>query len=201
MDEFEVTTLKKQVKIDILKELREMSFPNIVKIRATEMFDKYYSSKTHRGQKRLTLILGCVYDSFREYNIVHDIHDLAKKIGLQDKLVGSSIKFLRISQASAKEVPSTITRYLTPLDIIPEIMETHGFLVNIDDVKLLYNRLLQNSNMLQSSKPQSVAYALVYYYLTVIGGNEIDLEVFCKGNSPCLMTVKKLVDEIIFIER
>lgn len=186
-------------KIEILRELRDKPFPEVVKISATSKFQDFYSDKTHRGQKRLSLILGCVYDSFREFNEIKDIYDLAKQLGLSEKLVGSAIKNFRISQSTKNSLSNTTTRYLGPLDIVPGILEKMGYLGNCPDLKLVYERIQGKSDILHRSKPQSVAHALVYYYLTT-SGQSVDIEKFCQGNGPCVMTVKKIVDEISLLE-
>ena len=77
------------VKDEILRELKDKDLPEIIKIKATDLFNKFFYEKTHRGQKRLTLILGCIFEAYRECNEIENVYELAKIIGLSEKHVGS----------------------------------------------------------------------------------------------------------------
>lgn len=201
---------KNDDKEEILRELKDKAIPEIIKQKATEMFYEYYSDKTRRGNKRLSRILGCIFEAYRECDQVKNIYELARLINLPEKYVGSSLKELRIkqvtvSQKDGKPLPQTIRRYATPLDGIPEIFDSIGILGDISFIEQLYDRVRHRSDTLHRSKPESVAYALVCYYLTQSSDSKIDLSKIFKifqarDKAPCLMTIKKLVEEISLLE-
>ena len=146
----------------IKKELEKLGFPPDI----CELSDKLYMTVTKgeikRSELRKGIMFSVVYESYRMKNKPKTPEELQEIFGLDSKSISQGLTYYRV------RCPKEIFQHddISPKHYIPAIMEKFKTTrEHIDKVMLLYDRIKGVASILNRSKPQSTAKALVFYYL------------------------------------
>lgn len=149
----------------LLPELQKYDFPDEIKNKADEIFQKMDTS-IRRGHIRDYLIFYCIYNAYHELQIHKDPKQIALSVGIDLGEITKALSKFSESQ-EMYQAPMVIT---TPLDLIPEYCR----MVNLSDDTIenvieLAKEILEKDPELMEGYPQKVAAGILRYFLTING--------------------------------
>lgn len=149
----------------LLPELQKYDFPDEIKNKADEIFQKMDTS-IRRGHIRNYLIFYCIYNAYHELRIHKDPKQIALSVGIE---LGEITKALsKFSESQEMYQPPMITT--SPLDLIPDycrmIQLSDDTIVNVLE---LAKEILDKDVELIEGYPQKVAAGILRYFLTING--------------------------------
>lgn len=186
---------RKQDTKTIFKDVEHMKFSERVVSLANKFFMDSTQGKIFRGNSRKAIIFACIFKAYKEIDTPKSSDTLVEVFGITKKCGIRGYKFLNLNSSKTRE-PQTETKYITPINLIEEIMDK--FDASIEQKKKvidIYERIRNKSSTINRSRPQSVAAGLVYYYITMSGRN-INIKEFVGYVNLSDLTVNKIAKEI-----
>ena len=180
-----LTKMFEELKIDI---------PNAIKAQVESKYNKVVGKNTVRGKGRRSIVAACLFYTYREFgeyrtsDYIRNLFFLTKK-NMSDGLSDYYAAF-----------PDARTEHTTPENLIRWIFTLTGVNQNHYRRVVQISRYLENSSrLLERSSPQSVASAIVYFYLCLFPEHKFELGLtknkFAEKALLSDITVTKLVRE------
>jgi transcription initiation factor TFIIIB Brf1 subunit/transcription initiation factor TFIIB len=183
----------------IRKELDLLPLPDEIKDRADRIYAYKVGDNTYRANVRQEVKFSCIFEAYKEAGIIRDPNEIAQMLGIKRK--GMSRGIMRCSslftgKASLSDQPS-----LTAMDLVPEMLARCGIQAeecHLEDMVRIYVYVKDRSELLNRSKPQSIAAALIFYYTsTIVLDRKITKNEIAKHCGISVMTVSKLHSEFV----
>jgi transcription initiation factor TFIIIB Brf1 subunit/transcription initiation factor TFIIB len=184
----EVKTIDNDVvKLDISSDLKS---------RANDLFAITTKGNIFRGVKRKALIYICIVEAAKEISKEVDMYYLLDFFSLQQSRHAISSAFKEFTIATNHLNFNQKPKYITAVDLIPSILKS----VSADDRQIadvlkIHNLIDGASNQLRTSRPQSIAAGVVYYYCEKTG-KRIDISVISNISKVSPLTIKRNASEI-----
>lgn len=186
---------KKQNK-SIRKELDAYDFPDNVKTCADKLYAEKVGNNTYRSNVRKEVIFGCVCEAYEQLKIYKDPQEISKIMGIKNKGMSRGLK--HCSPLCTGKATKTELFMLSPIDLIPKMLENIGIEYDkshIDDISNIYNYVRKRSDLINRSSPQSIASALIFFYLRNKDQKVVKSEV-ARNCGVSAVTISKLDAEI-----
>ena len=179
------------------EELRKANFPSEIVIKADEVFTQMQSG-LKRGVGRKQLMFFCVQTAYNLLNIPEDPAQLAQMCGLTQSEMTKASSICSASKVNYQPPPK---RWL-PQDFLKtyfdKIMDMD--IVNfsdsaLDEIVAICDEIMENGRELYDEKPQTVAAAVIVFYLGLHGcaiEKKRYNEIFARSE----MTVTKLKNKV-----
>ena len=161
--------------------------------KANELYLQVTKGQIYRGESRKAVIFACVYHAYKLSGKCQTPNTLMSIFGLSKK---NSLRGLKIVSVNLPKSSITNTYSLTPVHHIKDILsQFDASEVQQKEVQDLYTSIKNRSSKLNRARPQSVAAALIYYWIII---NEIDISLrqFAKQTDLSELTINKNVREI-----
>lgn len=190
----------------IYKDVENMNFSDRIVSIANKIYFEITKEQIFRGNSRKAIVFACIFHSYKltekpqTHEKLIDVFGLSTKIGLKGikyvNLYTSKNKIDFDGLLDVKPSVSPIT-YITPVNLVEEIMDKfNATKEQKQQVVSIYHKIKNRSSRLNRSRPQSVASALVYYWICENKIN-ISLKQFAKTISLSDLTINKLYIEIV----
>jgi transcription initiation factor TFIIIB Brf1 subunit/transcription initiation factor TFIIB len=181
----------------IRKELDLLVLSEAVKDLADRIYAEKVGTNTYRSNVRQEVKFNCLFEAFKQLGIYKDPCEIAKMLKIKRK--GMSRGILRCSfLCTGKETTQTMA--ITAVHLVPEMLTRNGVEFDsshIEDIARIHDYAKERSELLNRSKPQSIASSLVYFYLRKKDKdrkiNKADLAKNCGVSA---MTISKLDAEL-----
>jgi len=177
----------------IYKDVENMGFSHKIISDANKIYFDVTNGKIFRGNSRKAIVFACIFHAYKisgkpqSHDKLINIFNLTRKTGLK------GLKHVNLYAPKNSPIRTT---YITPINIIQEIMEKFSATkTQINEVIELYNKIKNKSSRLNRSRPQSVASGLVYFWITK-NNKDISLKKFTKIVSLSELTINKILIEI-----
>ena len=151
--------VEKGKETQILPELAKFAYTDDVKLEMSLLYQKATNNKTKRNAPRRAIIYCCVMSVCKDRGLVFDVDDLKLKLDIKDKHINKVMKEI-------ETVIGHSNLQVTMDDLLRSIMRIFDLRDDcLADMSSIYNRCKRASNMFNSSKIETLAYGIVYYYL------------------------------------
>lgn len=172
-----------------VKEIQQLNIPLEVKIRAHEIYQKYFTNKVYRKSCRVAIIFACIYQSYKDMKDVKEPQYVGNLIQASQKEMRKGMKFYYMNNPESSYT-------ITAMDLVSHVLEkSKTFISDQDEIRKVFDYIKERSEMISRSNPYSVACSLVYYIL-LKSGQSFDKEHFCDQVGRCSMTIIKIYKEI-----
>lgn len=194
------THKRKTEQRSIIKDVEGMDFPESIIAKANESYQQVIGDKIYRGAKRKAIIVACIYHAYYDQGEPRTSDEISAKFGIKKKSVKEGF------EKYGDKFPSTNTKYIQPRDLIRRVMiDTKIDFCHLGKIYKLCDFLENKSELLNRSSPQSVAAAIVYFYLCLEPEYKqelgIDKSSFAKANNLSDITILKLGKEILALSQ
>ena len=178
----------------IRKELDALPLPDEIKDRADRIYAYKVGDNTYRSNVRQEVKFSCIFDAYKEAGIVCDPNEIAQLLGIKRK--GMSRGIMRCSSLYTGKANLEEQTPLTALDLIPRMLSRCGVQAedcHLEDMERIYTHVKDRSELLNRSKPQSIAAALIFYYMSnMVLDRKITKNEIAKNCGISVMTLTKL---------
>lgn len=181
-------------------EKNDIVVPRVILETVETKFQEIVGKGATRSQKRVGIIAACLYQTYWEMGEVRTTEYICKLFNIEAKDISCGMqKYYSI-------FPESRTRQVRPIHLVKWIMT----LVGIDQshyraISLLVKYFENTSEVFKRGNPQSVASAIIYFYLCInrnymekLGMNK---KLFAEKAPPSSITITKLVKEAARISR
>lgn len=177
----------------IRKELDILPLAEAVKDRADKIYAEKVGTNTYRSNVRQEVKFNCLFEAFKQLGIYKDPCEIAKMLKIKRK--GMSRGILRCSfLCTGKETTQTMA--ITAVHLVPEMLTRNGVEFDqshLEDIARIHDYAKERSEILNRSKPQSIASSLVYFYLRKKDkDHKINKADVAKNCGVSMMTISKL---------
>lgn len=160
--------LKKPSNVErtIMNDLVSYHLPNDIKQRANEIFLKMHLT-TKKGKGRSNLLFFCVYNAYKELNVVIDPMRLAYTFEVPRNAICKSLTFYSVF-ATGYQPPMV---NWTAIDLIPSYCSEIENINNecVQSMVTFGQRLFDKEPNLYNSPPQKMAAGVIVFYLGLFG--------------------------------
>lgn len=172
---------------NIFKELEKFNLPREVVNKTNNYYFQVVKDQILRASTRKAVIYACVFNAYKDLKQFQIPKELQKKFELNKAEVSIGFKFFNL-----KKPKSMKTFNISPVEYIPIIMSKFKAANHhtINAVRI-YEFVIQRTNLLNASYPQSIAAAICYFYYKYIGLN-ISYERFSNFVGMSEVTISKL---------
>lgn len=155
------------------------------------------SGKKIRNDAKNTFIV--LYNAYLELGIDFKPHDLALKLGLNRKdvnwclKVSSGTSLSKMNVSNDNHYPSIVI--ISPISFIDSICKNNDMTDHCEELKRITKEILDQKDVLYSSRPEYVSYAIVKKYSELYG---IPLKSYSKKNKISDNALKRSINDIEF---
>ena len=174
-------------------DVQNMNVSQSVVSKANELYSICTNGSIYRGSSRKSIIFACIFYAYKMTNKPQSPDSLIKLFGLTRKAGLRGLKIVTVN------IPKTFNLY-EPTDssfnLINDIM--NRFLTTEEQRKQvfdIYNDIKNRSSKLNRARPQSVATAVIYYWI-VKNNIAISLDEFSHSTNLSALTIIKNVKEV-----
>lgn len=182
----------------LAEDLSHTGIPSEVLDKIDELYHKVVNGKVYRGQIRLAIALVLIRNYYMyELNEPIDPDSLTESMGVIKSKINVGKKIYNNFIINNPEYKQK-HRYPTPLELVPNILKKLGkSLDHLQQIKKIYDQI-SKSVYLSSSKPQSLATAIVYYYFSTLINKDSRLikKDYCETVGVSEITISKIFKEI-----
>ena len=184
-------------KISIIDSIEGVPPEVIIKAKQNIEAKQEESGKKIRNDAKNTFIV--LYNAYLELGIDFKPHELALKLGLNRKDINWCLKVSSGTSLSKKNVsedhkyPSIVI--ISPISFIDSICKNNEMSEHCNEIKRITRKILEEKDILYSSRPEYVSYAIVKKYSELHG---IPLKSFSKKNKISDNALKKTINDIEF---
>ena len=149
----------------IRKELENLPLSDEIKDRADKIYGYKAGNNTYRAKVRQEVKFICIKEAFHELGLYKDPREIAAMLGLQRKGMSRGVKrcsYLYTGKESTSKEP------ITALNLVPGMLTQNGVEYDnshLEDIQRIYEYTKEYSESINRSNPQSIAAALIYFYL------------------------------------
>lgn len=147
----------------IYKDTENLEIPSVIINAANSKYEKIIQDQIRRGAKRRSIIAACIFYAYLEANEAKPMPEICKLLNIKPKAVKEGLK------SYSEHFPDSSFQYIMPKHLVKEIMAKVKIeYSHYSNIQKLCSNLENKSDVLNSSKPQSVAASIVYLYLCTI---------------------------------
>lgn len=162
---------------------------------ANEIYEKVTNHKIYRGNTRKGIVFACVYHAYNLNNTPQSCKNLINVFDMEQKIALKGLKFVNLNLPLKSTIRSDNSSNEVH-HLIQEIMnQFNASELQIKDVTELHQHLMNRSSLLNRSRPQSVAYGLVCYYI-MKKNPDYSLDFFKEKIKLSELTLSRIVREI-----
>lgn len=185
--------IRKSEEKSIFKDLESLGFSErIIKI-ANDIYNDVTNGKIYRGNSRKAIVFGCIFQTYKILGIPKSYENLREVFTLEKKICLKGLKLVTLNLPKNIDI---ITKYITPIELINEIMtKLNATQSQKNEISELYMKIKNKSPVLNRSRPQSIASSVIYYYLSKQDDN-IKIKDFIKKVKLSELTINKLTKVI-----
>ena len=179
--------------VSIRKDISHMGFSDKIIDDADRLYKQVTKGQIYRGESRKAVIFACIFHAYKLSGKCQTPNGLMTTFGLSKK---NSLKGMKIVNVNLPKDSPIHLAVLTPVHHMNDIMDKFSATkTQKDDVCKLYERIRNRSSKLNRARPQSVAAAVIFYWITT---NNIDIPIkqFAKHTELSELTISKNVKEI-----
>lgn len=177
----------------IYKDVEKMGFSDKIISHANGIYEQCTNGKIYRGNSRKGIIFACIFHAYKLNGYVQSCEHLLDVFQIERKVGLKGLKFINLTapkDALFRKITVTVPH------LIEEVMDKfHATLEQKREAMQIYSRLKDRSSILNRSRPQSLASAIVRYYIQQ-KNNEITMEYFLSRVNLSELTIVRLVNEI-----
>lgn len=165
---------------------------NIINI-ANELYNNCTKGQIYRGGSRRSIIFACV---FHAYKVTGDIKTPEKLIQLFGLTRKEGLKGLKIVNIKSDKHYKTYDNLITSKHIISDILDKfHTTAEQKQQIYEIYEQTQNKSSKLNRARPQSVASAVIYYWIVKNNFN-MTLKDFAQKTNLSELTIVKNLKEV-----
>ena len=190
--------IRKSKEKSIYNDIQHLDVNDKIKDRANEIYMNLCGDKVHRGIHRKSIVFASVYHAFKLENDPQSFESLRKVFNANQITIKrkDALKGLKFINENAPSNSPLRTIYITPKHLIQEFMiKFNATKEQTEEVIEIYNSVKNKSNMLNRSRPQSVAAGIIYYYITT-KGKHIPMKEFIAKVNLSELTINKINKEV-----
>lgn len=178
---------------NIAKDVENMSFSENIVTKANEIYTQCTKGQIFRGGSRKSVIFACIFHAYKLAGNHQTPDNLIQLFGLSRKAGLKGLKIVNVNIPKDSEIHNTC---ITSKHIIGDIMgKFKTSTEHKEAVYQLYDRVKNRSSKLNRARPQSVAAAVIYYWVLL---NNIDIKLCDFANITNLseLTISKNMKEV-----
>ena len=188
--------MRKSEDKNINKDVENMGFSETIVSRANDIYIQVTNGQIFRGESRKAVVFACIYHSYKMAGNCQTPKNLMETFGLNKK---NSLKGLKIVNVNAPKDSPIHSSALTAVHHIYEIMDKFSATqAQKMEVVEIYSRTKNRSSKLNRSRPQSLASAIIYYYIC-LKKMDISLKKFAQKVDLSELTINKNVKEVALV--
>ena len=188
--------MRKSEDKNINKDVENMGFSETIVSRANDIYIQVTNGQIFRGESRKAVVFACIYHSYKMAGNCQTPKNLMETFGLNKK---NSLKGLKIVNVNAPKDSPIHSSALTAVHHIYEIMDKFSATqAQKMEVVEIYSRTKNRSSKLNRSRPQSLASAIIYYYIC-LKKMDITLKKFAQKVDLSELTINKNVKEVALV--
>lgn len=181
---------RKQEDKNILNDVSNMGLSESIINKANELYSEATKGKIFRGKSRKAIVFACVFNSYKIMGNPQSYKKLKHIFKIDKKSCLKGLKHVSLNCELEND------HYITPEVLIKEIMEKLlATPEQIEEVEQLHALIKNKSSKLNRSRPQSIASALVFYWIKK-NNKGISIKQFSKEAELSELTINKIVAEI-----
>jgi transcription initiation factor TFIIIB Brf1 subunit/transcription initiation factor TFIIB len=185
--------IRKSEERNIFKDVENMGFSDKIVSEANKIYFQVTLGQIFRGNSRKSIVFACIFHAYKLSGKPQSHEKLINVFNLNRK---TGLKGLKHVNLHAPKDSSIRTTYITPINLVEEIMEKFSATPEQKkEVVDLYHQIKNKSSLLNRSRPQSVASALVFYWICK-KQKDITLKQFAKKVFLSELTINKKAKEI-----
>ena len=178
---------------NIYKDVENMKFSDKIIAVANQIYIEVTKGQIYRGNSRKSIIFASIFHALKISGKPQSHEKLMKIFNLNKK---TGLKGLKIVNLNAPKNSIIHTTYITPLNIIEDIMDKFDATNNHKkEVLYLYDRIKNKSSKINRSRPGSIASGIVYFWISLKNIN-ISIKDFAKKVELSELTIIKISKEI-----
>ena len=177
----------------ISKDVAGMNFSDKIVSKANEIYMECTKGQIYRGGSRKAIIFACIFHAYKILGNHQTPDSLIQAFGLTRKAGLKGMKIVNVNIPKDSEIHNT---RISPSHIIGDIM--NKFMATEEqktEVCAIYDMIYNRSSKLNRARPQSVAAAVVYYWITT-KNIPIDIKDFASHTNLSELTIKKNTKEV-----
>lgn len=179
----------------IFKDVESYRFQEKIVNTANDIYTQVTNGKIYRGKSRKAIIFGCIFQAIKMNGKSYTCDSLRVIFGLDRKSILKGLKYVNLRAPKSLQMR---TRLPNSNELVEEYMDK--FELQADErAQILdyFARIKNRSTMINRSRPQSVASALIYYFLCKKkGSNNVNMNDFIQKVSLSELTIQKIYREI-----
>lgn len=178
----------------IRDDLKGMGFTDPIINEADSIFKTVTNGCIFREDKRKSIIVACLMESYKILGERVSLESLLEKIPINNVTAGMKIVETKIKRYDIDRKRVTHT---SPIDSIRDILATwESDADTVENIVKLYEMVEDKSSMLNRSRAKSVAAAIIYYYAMATKRTNIKIKEFSKRVGLSESTIIKNAKEI-----
>lgn len=144
----------------ILPELKKFAYSDELKMEITQLYGKATGGETRRSKPRKAIIVCSIVMVMKKHTIPFDVNHLKNELDVDEKTLNKM----------AKEISPNIGNVefrITIKDHLMWLINSFGMKEEVlNELLKIYTVCTSRSAIFNSSKPETLAYGIVYYYLS-----------------------------------
>lgn len=178
---------------NIAKDVENMFFSETIVAKANEIYTQCTNGQIYRGGSRKSVIFACIFHAYKLAGNHQTPDNLIQLFGLSRKAGLKGLKIVNVNIPKDSEIHDTC---ITSKHIICDIMEKFKTSTeHKEQVYAIYDRVKNRSSKLNRARPQSVAAAVIYYWVKLNNIN-IKLSDFATTTNLSELTIVKNMKEV-----
>jgi hypothetical protein len=177
----------------ISKDVVGMNFSDNIISMANDIYMEVTKGQIYRGGSRKAIIFACIFHAYKLSGNHQTPDNLITSFGLTRKAGLKGMKIVNVNLPKDSKIHQT---KISPSHIICDIMSK--FLSTTeqqDEVCKIYESIFNRSSKLNRARPQSVASAVIYYWIC-LNSVKITLAEFASITNLSELTIKKNKNEV-----
>ena len=178
---------------NITKDVENMFFSENIVTKANELYTQCTNGQIYRGGSRKSVIFACIFHAYKLAGNHQTPDNLIQLFGLSRKAGLKGLKIVNVNISKDSEIHGTC---ITSKHIICDIMEKFKTSPeHKQQVCDIYDAVKNRSSKLNRARPQSVAAAVIYYWVRL---NNIDIQLtdFATTTNLSELTIVKNMKEV-----
>jgi transcription initiation factor TFIIIB Brf1 subunit/transcription initiation factor TFIIB len=184
--------LRKTQERSIHADIHHLAISEHIKDLANGIYNDICSQKIHRGIFRKSIVFAAVFYAYKVDRTPQSCDHLINLFKIKRK---SALKGLKYVNEHLPPRSPLRTLYITPEDLIQEFIGKYDTTpAHVAALLDLFHRIKGRSDVLNRSRPQSIAAGVIYYF-SVSQGRPLNLKEFVKKVHLSELTVVKVAKE------
>ncbi len=186
--------IRKSEERTIFKDVESLGFNEKIVTIANELYMNVTGDKIFRGDSRKGIVFACIFYSFKKCDNPQSYDKLIRLFNLTKKVGSKGIKHINLHISKNSDLKTTSISVNT---IISEIMSKFNATSDqVDEVIAIYEKIKNKSSQLNRCRPQSLASALVFFWISKRNNDTISIKKFIDIVNLSEMTINKIIKEI-----